>query len=167
MTSIIKITDSHTNIWVTFKKCCHVAICSGAFFVSTAGQWDNQSTLRVDTDRLAEWCCNNLSNKSWQWWQCGESPGKANMKEKKASSRPTMFAINKRLQVLLSMKWLMILFSLYFEDNNECNENNGGCSDGCVDTPGSYYCTCPKSGYTMLTDNSTCQGKFVMVCNFH
>ncbi|CAH0562071.1 unnamed protein product [Brassicogethes aeneus] len=38
---------------------------------------------------------------------------------------------------------------------NECNENNGGCSQRCVDTPASFYCDC-NHGYK-LVDNKTCK----------
>jgi hypothetical protein len=34
---------------------------------------------------------------------------------------------------------------------------NGGCSELCVDTPGSYYCDC-KHGFK-LVGNSTCDGR--------
>ncbi|XP_050084078.1 low-density lipoprotein receptor-like isoform X1 [Anopheles aquasalis] len=37
---------------------------------------------------------------------------------------------------------------------NECLENNGGCSQNCIDTPASFYCDC-KAGYK-LSDNRTC-----------
>lgn len=40
---------------------------------------------------------------------------------------------------------------------NECSENNGGCSQKCVDTPAGYYCDC-NPGYK-LVDNHTCKGK--------
>lgn len=40
---------------------------------------------------------------------------------------------------------------------DECKENNGGCSQRCVDTPGSYYCEC-QPGYRLM-DNRTCDGK--------
>ncbi|XP_028156977.1 very low-density lipoprotein receptor-like isoform X2 [Ostrinia furnacalis] len=38
---------------------------------------------------------------------------------------------------------------------NECEKNNGGCTQRCVDTPVGYYCDCDK-GYK-LTDNRTCE----------
>lgn len=39
--------------------------------------------------------------------------------------------------------------------HNECNINNGGCNQKCVDTPASYYCECEK-GFK-LVDNHTCK----------
>nr|XP_012551059.1 lipophorin receptor isoform X1 [Bombyx mori] len=38
---------------------------------------------------------------------------------------------------------------------NECEKNNGGCSQRCVDTPIGYYCDCEK-GYKLI-DNRTCE----------
>ena len=35
-------------------------------------------------------------------------------------------------------------------DINECNDDNGGCSQICTNTMGSYYCSC-KIGYFNLT----------------
>lgn len=39
---------------------------------------------------------------------------------------------------------------------DECKDNNGGCSQHCVDTPGGYYCDC-LPGYKLM-DNHTCDG---------
>ncbi|KAG5899801.1 hypothetical protein JTB14_010241 [Gonioctena quinquepunctata] len=38
---------------------------------------------------------------------------------------------------------------------NECHDNNGGCTQKCVDTPSSFYCDC-NHGYK-LVDNRTCK----------
>ena len=43
-------------------------------------------------------------------------------------------------------------------DINECNSNNGGCEDSCVNTDGSYYCTC-DTGYSLDSDKHDCNGK--------
>ena len=41
------------------------------------------------------------------------------------------------------------------EDVNECSDNNGGCDDACINTPGSYSCSC-STGYMLLYDGKSC-----------
>ncbi|XP_068754177.1 growth arrest-specific protein 6-like [Montipora capricornis] len=41
-------------------------------------------------------------------------------------------------------------------DVNECRTRNGGCSDTCFDTRGSFYCTCSQ-GFQLLEDKKTCK----------
>ena len=43
-------------------------------------------------------------------------------------------------------------------DIDECSKDNGGCSDTCVNKPGSYQCTCEK-GFSLAKDKKTCRGK--------
>ena len=51
----------------------------------------------------------------------------------------------------LIFRGCMVLFVLVV---NECDTNNGGCSDSCRNTQGSYFCECPE-GYTLYTQNGT------------
>lgn len=41
-------------------------------------------------------------------------------------------------------------------DINECAAGNGGCSDGCVNTPGSFYCACPHGYMRDPSDPKKC-----------
>ena len=47
-------------------------------------------------------------------------------------------------------------------DINECSTNDGGCSGTCVNTAGSYYCTCP-SGYSLGSNSHSCIGEPLIV----
>ncbi|KAK6012951.1 EGF-like domain protein, partial [Ostertagia ostertagi] len=42
------------------------------------------------------------------------------------------------------------------QDINECSVGNAGCSQLCINLPGSYECQC-KSGYIMTYDGRTCE----------
>lgn len=50
----------------------------------------------------------------------------------------------------------IVYFHNYCVDINECLTNNGGCSQVCNNTQGSYFCTC-RSGYR-LNGQYSCQG---------
>jgi len=47
-------------------------------------------------------------------------------------------------------------------DTNECALHNGGCSQQCVNSYGSYKCCC-DAGYTLSQNDRTCNGN---VCHF-
>ena len=52
--------------------------------------------------------------------------------------------------------WLHTMYS----DTDECKINNGGCDSengDCVNSKGSYYCTC-NSGYQLASDKHSCEG---------
>lgn len=44
-----------------------------------------------------------------------------------------------------------------FTDINECQNNNGGCSQTCENTDGSYLCSCSQ-GYQLTDNGYTCDG---------
>ena len=39
----------------------------------------------------------------------------------------------------------------------ECDENNGGCSQICTNTEGSFECSC-RNGYVLESDGHNCSG---------
>ena len=47
--------------------------------------------------------------------------------------------------------------NLYFPDINECANNNGNCTQTCINTIGSYFCSC-TAGYALSADGRTCVG---------
>ena len=51
----------------------------------------------------------------------------------------------------------MIINPPLFTDINECATNNGGCSQLCLNTEGSYSCDC-YPGYELGPNNHTCKG---------
>ena len=42
-------------------------------------------------------------------------------------------------------------------DINECMADNGGCTQTCINIPGSYQCSC-MNGYQLANDSRTCTG---------
>ena len=57
----------------------------------------------------------------------------------------------------------MYVFSLKssFSDINECAVENGGCSEVCNNTLGSYACAC-RAGFLLQPDGRTCEGKYCL-----
>ena len=43
-------------------------------------------------------------------------------------------------------------------DENECEQNNGGCSEICVNLKNSYRCDCGV-GRVLRSDGKTCEGE--------
>ena len=53
----------------------------------------------------------------------------------------------------------MFTYAFFSSDTNECSDNNGGCSDICTNTPGSFTCGCP-SGFELNSGGSGCIGEY-------
>ena len=53
-------------------------------------------------------------------------------------------------------------YTLIYSDINECSSSNGGCNQQCVNTAGSYYCSC-NPGYSLLLNGLTCRGSYLYI----
>ena len=62
-----------------------------------------------------------------------------------------------RLDVLFDCKLNSSTIS-YIIDKNECKVENGGCSQNCINTRGSYKCEC-SDGYKLAEDGKKCLRK--------
>ena len=49
------------------------------------------------------------------------------------------------------------IFHFLYTDVNECNTNNGGCEQYCLNTRGSHYCSC-RPGYSLNDAGRECEG---------
>ena len=50
-------------------------------------------------------------------------------------------------------------------DVDECLVNNGECSQACINTPGSWTCTCTP-GYQLGLDGHSCYRKLTLAIKF-
>ena len=57
---------------------------------------------------------------------------------------------------------ITVLYGNIFADINECNESNGGCSHYCINTEGSFECSC-SDGYVLDSNGANCSGTIVLL----
>ena len=48
-----------------------------------------------------------------------------------------------------------LMLAIYVLDINECQTDNGGCTQTCINTDGSYRCSC-QNGYQLTSDGRNC-----------
>lgn len=48
---------------------------------------------------------------------------------------------------------------IIFVDIDECRDKNGGCSQRCINTAGSYQCECYDGYYSTDNNSVNCEGK--------
>ena len=54
---------------------------------------------------------------------------------------------------------------MVFVDEDECQNSNGGCQEKCVNTVGSYICSC-REGFELQNDKHSCkEGKRIFLVN--
>ena len=63
-----------------------------------------------------------------------------------------------------TIEWYSYLLMSLLLDTNECILNNGGCSQICVNTIGSYNCSC-NTGYESIGQD--CDGNYDLWSNYH
>ena len=68
------------------------------------------------------------------------------------------FRSTKRFQQQLFLWGIINLFLLLILDVDECRVKNGGCSQLCENSVGSFRCRC-KNGYDLSPDKTSCTGK--------
>ena len=55
------------------------------------------------------------------------------------------------------INYLTVMWYILHLDIDECARGLAGCSDNCINTPGSFTCTC-MDGFELVSDNLTCAG---------
>ena len=63
-----------------------------------------------------------------------------------------------------SVTEIVTMFSAPPTEIDECSEGLSNCNMHCVNTIGSYYCTC-FIGFQLMSNNHTCEGKLVLLTN--
>ena len=53
---------------------------------------------------------------------------------------------------------IIVKINTFITDINECLNNNGTCSHGCMNMEGGYYCEC-FIGYALHPNNHDCEGR--------
>jgi len=62
------------------------------------------------------------------------------------------------------MHALRHMFTVLCTDINECQTDNGGCTQTCNNTDGSYQCSC-WDGYELTSDGHNCTGEYICTNN--
>ena len=66
---------------------------------------------------------------------------------------------SKFLTNIILLRILRKILLLLLIDDDECYSANAGCEQLCINTPGSYHCSC-RSGYTKI--GHRCEGMFIL-----
>ena len=61
------------------------------------------------------------------------------------------------LQMIHNCIITTVIFTSFVSEINECSENTDDCGQLCINTAGSYTCSC-NSGYRLASNGRTCNG---------
>lgn len=66
--------------------------------------------------------------------------------------------------VFVLIRWTLLefFFSFVWTDVNECLAWDNQCSDGCLDLPGTYKCTCPDGKYLNPLERYSCECTWIL-----
>ncbi len=75
---------------------------------------------------------------------------------------------SKTISRMISGVWIIFGLTvtvMFLSDIDECALPTGGhiCSYRCHNTPGSFLCTCPITGYTLAPNGRSCQGQTLRI----
>ena len=65
--------------------------------------------------------------------------------------------LDQHAYTLISKAQIYVIHATFHLDIDECTRGTSGCDHNCINTNGSYYCTC-MDGYELESDNHTCTG---------
>lgn len=74
------------------------------------------------------------------------------------SKRRSNYQKQRKMMYVQYCAWKVLIHQCSpVSDINECEVNNGGCSQNCMNQAGNFLCSC-MIGYQLLHDSRTCEG---------
>lgn len=59
--------------------------------------------------------------------------------------------------------YVILILRIFCADINECTVDNGGCTEVCENTDGSFFCACDGDEKALSSDGKSCVGEFLIL----